>query len=203
MKKIFALPVTIALLLPLPAFSAMVTFDDWGGNVSADYTLTIDDNTAGKFTFDATVEAGFTAKMLAIAFNVSGAFDYTSLNLGLMNVSTGLGTVAFDTTVCDSNQGCNFNGATSDPFDVIVRFAVQGNGVGSASFEIAKLTGMTVDDFTRVGIRAQDTGPIGCVALNNCNSDKAIAPPPVPEPATLLLLSSGLLLLRLRAKARH
>ena len=200
MKRILLLPAYVALLLPLPALSAVVTFDDWGGNVSADYTLTIrDDVTLNKFTIQADVDAGFTAAMLAIAFDVASPFDYDAGNLGLENAAPGPATPAFDTTVCNPSQGCNFNGATSDPFDVIVRFAAQGNGVASASFEIANLGGMTVNDFTRVGIRAQDTGPVECLRLRNCDSDKAISPPPVPEPTTLLLVGSGLLLLHRRA----
>lgn len=200
MKKLLLLPLTLALFLPLPAFSAVVTFDTWGGVVFADYTVTVDDSPAGAIKFTASVDAGYTADMLAIGFNVGPTIDYNSGNLGLANVSTGMGSAAFDTLVCDPSQGCNFNGVTSDPFDVIVRFATQGNGVPSAMFEISDLGGsVTAADFTRIGIRAQETGPISCISDGTCESNKAIST--VPEPGTLLMLGAGLMVLGVRARS--
>lgn len=212
MKRLLLVPMMLVLLLPVSASALVVQFDTWGGNVSSDYTVQIDDGfTAGKIRFTATVDAGFTAKMLAVAFDTVAPV-YTSMNLDLMMVTPLVpgGTSAFNTLVCNPNQGCDFNGATMDPFDVIVRFADQGAGVATAIFEISDVGGaVSASSFTRVGIRAQDTGPVSCITQQNCDSDKAISttgtvpPSEVPEPGALLLLGTGLLLLRLSTKAKR
>lgn len=176
------------------AFAAIITFSDWMDTETptADYTLTIDDNTPGRFTFNASVDDGYSGSMLAIGFGTTSGFNYTSANLGLLPDTY---TTAFDTLVCNPNQGCNFNGTGLGAFDVIVRFAAQGAGVSTVSFSINQLAGMTLADFNVVGIRAQDTGPNG----GRLDSDKVWSTTPttppvgVPEPGSLALLGAGLL----------
>ena len=173
MQPIHLFVSAVTLMISLSAFGTERIFEDWEGNVSADYTLTIDDRTPDRFSFHVDVNPDSEADMLAIGFDVDGPPEYDDANLDLMG-GPGL-SAAFDTTVCHPNQGCNFNGAVDGPFDVVVRFARQGKGVSSVDFSIARPNGLTIETFSRVGIRAQNTGPEGCSTTNSCSSDKAVS----------------------------
>jgi len=168
-----------------------------GGSDASDYNVTIDDNTAGRFTFNVSVTAlalttDPNTDLLGFFFDAGGNY-FSDSDLGISGsdvTSTG-----FNTLSC--GKGCNLNGLTSDAFEVGVRIGNNGSPyIPTTTFSINALSGMSLNDFTRVGVRAQSTGFTGN------GSDKAIIFSRVPEPASLLLMSVGLIGLGVMRKKR-
>ncbi|MGF1685733.1 PEP-CTERM sorting domain-containing protein [Photobacterium japonica] len=181
---------------------------------TAGYTYSINDNTAGRFTFNISVPQT-DADILAVAFNTDGATEYTSANLDVMNFSaiarSGGPAVAptntfFNTSNCGA--GCNFNGSVDPaPFDVILRVGNQGSPLTDwyydVSFDIADL-GLSLNDFIAVGIRGQSVLGSGSdkafQEIPECPNTRAgvtrdcppSGPPQVPEPASFGLFLMGM-----------
>jgi hypothetical protein len=171
----FVASAVFALAMATAANAATVTY------INADPTpvmeLTVDDNGGSDlWTFSLETTVGMT--------------DYLAFTLyGDGNAQ-----------VSDCEQGCNFNGSGSASlFDYIIKFASQGgsadNYVKTVQFTIA-LAGATWDFFTQFGIRAQSTSNLE----QSIKADLTI--PPVPQPAGLPLLLSGLLAAGLLVRRR-
>jgi len=198
--------VVFALAMATGAHAATVTY------INADPTpvmqLTVDDNDgSGVFTFSFETTAG-TADYLALGFNLGGlplveddivlvrATNASNYPISPMLTLYGDGSASQS----DCEQGCNFNGSGSETlFDYIIKFASQGgntdNYVKTVQFTIT-LAEATLESFTQFGVRAQSTS-------NDGGSIKAdLTPSPVPLPAGLPLLLSGLLAAGLLVRRR-
>ena len=179
----------LLLLLSQQATATIITFNNWthaSGSDPADYTVTVDDNTAGFLTFNIAVNTSTLpdADLFGFFFDGGNSWDASSAIVSGSNV-TG---VYYNTLRCGA--GCNVNGLTTDPFDVGVRFLDSGSSSGnllSTSFTVAAL-GLSISDIGRTGIRAQSSGASGN------GSDKALSVS-VPEPASVALIGTGLMLL--------
>jgi len=181
------------------ANGGMITFDDWASNEngSGNYVLNINDDTAGLFSFDLTVTP-WNAEALGLFLDL-GNNDVTD------TVVTGANVSLFDTDTSSNNcgQGCNLNGLNPtliDPdgeWEYVFRLGEQGfDGIQSFSWTIGD-TGLTLDDFSIAGIRAQQFCDSGeTLPDGDCDgSDKSVSPPdtPIPEPAIMALFGVGLL----------
>ena len=184
-----------------------ITVNTWNDTdtPTAGYTYSVNDNTAGRFSFGVSVPQN-DADMLAIAFNIA-SFTYNAGNIDVQNflatsrdgstqtASTGL---YFATSSCGT--ACNFNGVPVTPFDVILRVGDQGSSLDNwfydVSFDIAA-NGLTLADFEHFGVRGQ--------TVLGSNSDKAYQDTPcpnasvqgvpcngVPEPASLGMFALGI-----------
>lgn len=184
----------VLFVLSASASATIITYDSWmhdGGSTPADYTLTIDDMiNPGRYTYNVSVNPGFTADILALAFS---GIDYNAGNIDAMGAD--ISGLFFDTNMC--GMGCNFNGGITPmgfTFDYIVRVGSAGMGGGSGllstSFTTAALG--TINDFGIAGVRSQTSGTAG----GQTGSDKATSPPgttvEVPEPASMALMGLGL-----------
>ena len=197
MKRSISLSIFGLLLLSSQhAAATMITFDSWvhtGGSDPADYVVTVNDNTSGVLTFGISVNTSTLpdADLFGFFFDTNGI-----INAGNPTTITGpdVTGVYYDTLSC-GGQGCNLNGLTSDTFDVAVRLQDSGSNNGNliwTNFTVALVTGLSIYDIDRVGVRAQSSG------LTGNGSDKAmssIGTVSVPEPASVALLGAGLMVL--------
>jgi hypothetical protein len=195
----FVASAVFALAMATAANAATVTY------INADPTpvmeLTIDDGGGGNvfnFSFETTVG---TADYLALGFNFEGSLDGATIELvSAENASDDdiypllalYGDGLEQTGDCE--QGCNFYGdGSASLFDYIIKIGLQGgnadNYVKKVEFTISftEPSEVTLDDFSQFSIRAQSTSNLE----NSIKTDLTISP--VPLPAGLPLLLSGLL----------
>ncbi len=179
----------------------MIQYDNWSGNVTADYHVTINDNVANYFTVHIQVDPGYQADVLAFGFNNGDRYN-SSADLGFTAVSptasgyaTGYPEFFFDTASCGT--GCNWNGVVS-AFDTVIKLQSPGAGNGiweDITFRITRLATDSLALFGTVGLRSQSVGTDACTSCSG--SDKAFAavspPTQVPEPSTSSLLIGALL----------
>lgn len=179
--------------------------------------LTVDDAASpGKFRFSLTTEIG-TADYLGLGFNFAGA-GISQSDISLVSALNKNGAQIFPAlklygnntesqTVCGDNPGdaCNFQGGGSrSVFDYIIRIGEQGGGgqgginyVASVVFDIAAV-GSLDSLFTDFAVRAQSTTNEG----GSIKTDLTPTPSPVPLPAGLPLLGSGLLAIGIMRRRR-
>ena len=204
---------TFAFVSPV-ASAGLIQYDNWSGNVTADYHVTIDDNTANFFTVHIQVNPGYQADVLAFGFDNGDRYQ-NEADLGFTAVSPNSSAYAtdypefyFDTGSCGT--GCNWNGVVS-AFDTIIKLQSTGaaNGIWEdVTFRITRLATDSLSLFGTVGLRSQSVGTDPCTSGACTGSDKAYAaaspPTSVPEPNALTLLLGSLLVfafMRRRAAA--
>ncbi len=191
--------------------AAEITYDTWttNENDSGNYILTINDNTAGKFNFNLTVDPwnaealglfiDFGDKPIGLTNVDNGAtpdpLDITAV--GLSNVSP-VGEVAVfntDTSSDGCGQGCNLQGLSppvavpDGQWELVFRLGSQGfDSIQTFSFTTNDF-GLTLADFGLAGIRAQQyCDPGDLLPGDTCDgSDKSYGstnggPGPEPDP---------------------
>lgn len=208
MFKVVALTTTMALGFGSLANAATVTYSN--AEATPQFLLTVDDAVSpGKFRFSLATLVG-TADFLGLGFNFGGTSlvqsaitlisatrqDNTAINPALVLSGNNTGSQE------KCGTGCNFKGAGSrSVFDYIIRIGENGGGqnnyVKTVVFDIAA-TGSLTGLFTDFAVRAQ--------AVNGNDSIKTDlepnAPAPVPLPAGLPLLGSGLLAIGILRRRR-
>jgi hypothetical protein len=187
------------------------TNDDGTGN----YILTINDDTAGRFSWSLTVDP-WNAEALGLFVDL-GDTGPLATPVSLYNVTpTGeVSVYATDTSSGDCGPGCNINGLNDlvipDPdgeWELVYRLGSQGfDQIQTFSWQTDNF-GLTLDSFGLVAIRAQqlcDEGEL--LPDGSCGgSDKSFLPgpgtdpdpdpdPTVPAPTPLLLIGLGSLAL--------
>ncbi|WP_424969073.1 VPLPA-CTERM sorting domain-containing protein [Dinoroseobacter sp. S76] len=181
------------------------TYNNAGASEQADWRVSVNDDTAGILSFDISIDAGSSATgdILGFAFDLADPGLMQS-DISNFTSSTGEGITGFftDSTSCGAG-GCNFNGATSDDFDYIVRVGNQGSSGGSVTslsfdLDVSDTFMLSASTLTRVGIRSQSLGaaPSGGGGSSkdihtSPNELVATAPIPLPAGAWLLLTAIG------------
>jgi hypothetical protein len=199
MKKISSVPkaaryalAAAAITFLNPASAAIIdslSFGNWTSNDSVDVTPTfnvgLDDG--GFFVVDVDIASGST-----YSGEISGIFfDLGVNNFASSNISYAAGYTG-DTHTNYATDTDKINGVTTinplGAFDVVLGFKPFAEG--AVQF-LVDANGLTLDDWTRVGVRWQDVNsPEG--------SDKVISTTvvrSVPEPDSVALLGAGLLAL--------
>ena len=121
---------TAAFVSPL-ASAGLIQYDNWSGNVTADYHVTINDDTANYFTVHIQVDPGYQANVLAFGFNNGDRYNsiadlgFTAVSPNAASYDTGYPEFFFDTNDCA--MGCNWNGVVS-AFDTIIKLQSTGAG---------------------------------------------------------------------------
>jgi hypothetical protein len=206
----FVASAVFAFVMATAANAATVTYTNADATPVMELTIGTEDG-SGVFTFSFKTTVG-TADYLALGFDIAGedANLITQLKIGDAtgtNFTNGIITPELvlygDNSGSQSSceQGCNFNGSGSETlFDYIIKIGLQGgngdNYVKTVEFTILGLEELTLDDFSQFSIRAQSTSnPEGSI-----KTDLTLTP--VPLPAGLPLLLSGLLAVGLLARRR-
>ncbi|WP_424964607.1 VPLPA-CTERM sorting domain-containing protein [Dinoroseobacter sp. S375] len=192
------------------------TYNNPGANEQVDWRVSVNDDTAGILSFDVSIDAGSSATgdILGFAFDLADA-GLTQSDISNFTSSTGEGITGFftDSTSC-GNGGCNWNGATSDDFDYILRVGAQGSANGSITslsfdLDVSDTFMLSTSTLTRVGIRSQSLGAApngggGSSKDINTVPNELVATTPIPLPAgawLLLTAMGGLGVARLRKRS--
>jgi hypothetical protein len=183
------------------------SFDQYGSDF-VNYVVTIDDLTADVFTVNVKIAENSpnSGDILGIAFDLNYEFTDKNLNIKGSDITK----IGFNTL--NNQGGNNFNGSGANLFsggtpDVLLTIGRSGSGfdfITQTSFTIASLGNALDAAFsgTVFGIRAQTVG------LNGNGSSKDIASfftfegAPVPVPAVVWFMGTGLLGLLGFARAR-
>ncbi|MBS3954639.1 MAG: hypothetical protein KGZ88_16930 [Methylomicrobium sp.] len=211
MRKITPSSAMLAGLLMASAGSASagtVTFNNFVqyGSDAVNYVVTID-QLADVFNVNVKIAENSpnTGDILGIAFDLN--YEITASDIDGDDITK----IGFNTL--NNQGGNNFNGAGASEFsggrpDVLLTIGNSGSGfdfISQTSFTIAILDGITLENAfsgTAFGIRAQSVGP----NRNGSSKDIAIISPdggaPIPVPAAVWFMGTGLLGLLGFARAR-
>jgi hypothetical protein len=187
------------------ASAATLTFGPTGWDYNeagqVPWVVSIDDNTAGEWNVSLSIASGpgtDTGAILGFGFDTSlvglTAASFALVSANTVEVITG----TFQNAVA-CGGGCNFNGATNDAFDWIIRLGKSGTSDGLLNdivFKIFTAETLALDSFTRVGIRAQGVGAGpngGTGSAKDIHDDPDFdTPATVPLPAAGWLMLAGL-----------
>ncbi|SNR23258.1 VPLPA-CTERM protein sorting domain-containing protein [Paracoccus sediminis] len=209
-KTLKALIVTAGLSLGAAASANAATLTFTNADPTPQFSLTVDDSASpGKFRFSLSTLVG-TADLLGLGFFFGGA-SLSQSDISLVSATRADNQSIMPTLELFGNntgqqgrcgQGCNFNGSGSrSVFDYIIRLgdngAGQDNFVKSIVFDIAA-TGPLATLFSDFGVRAQRVNGDASIKTDLEPNDLA----PVPLPAGLPLLGSGLLAMGILRRRR-
>lgn len=161
LKGLFATS-ALAAIMSTGANADQITFETWITNEgdTGNYILTIDDNTAGSFNYNVTIDP-WNAEALGLFLDL-GDFDLPG-PVGLTNESPAgeVALYATDTSSMDCGDGCNLSGLDPtliDPdgeWEMVFRLGQTGfDSIQTFSFTTNDF-GLSLTDFGMAGIRSQ------------------------------------------------
>ncbi|MDP2178292.1 hypothetical protein [Methylicorpusculum sp.] len=183
------------------------SFDQYGSDF-VNYVVTIDDVTTDVFTVNVKIadNSPNTGDILGIAFDLNYGFTASQLNIKGSDITK----VGFNTL--NNQGGNNFQGEGKDLFsngtpDVLLTIGRSGSGfdfITQTSFTFASLGKNLEDAFlgTAFGIRAQSVGLNGEGSSKDIATTSTFEGSPVPVPAAVWFMGTGLLGLLGFARAR-
>lgn len=188
------------------ASAATVTYTN--AEATPKMELTIDDSGVNSYRFSLSTLVG-TADFLALGFNLFGSLNpLTSASFSLVSATNASNVAITPSLVLFGNDtgsqatcgtGCNFNGAGSaSTFDYILRIGEAGgnaaNYVKTVVFDLAYTGSLADNPFSQLALRAQSTSNPGGSIKTDLVPDGGGVTTPVPLPAGLPLLLSGMAL---------
>lgn len=184
-KAVAGMAAAVGIVAAAPANAAIIEFTNWVSNdaVLVLPTFTVEEQSGGfRVTVGVDGASPNPGLLSGIFFDLSDLISETDIAFPIAIDNFGNNTV-------DVGGGVNLNGLTSDLFDVGFGFAQTSIYPTALMFSVSDLGGaLTLDDWTRVGLRFQTVG------ANGEGSDKLLSASvgEVPLPAALWLMTAGL-----------
>lgn len=176
------------------AASVLFTSFDQYGSDHVDYVVSIDDLTTGFFNINVTIAdtSPNQGDILGIGFDLS--YQVTAADISGSDITK----IGFNTL--NNHDGNNFNGSGASLFsggsaDILLTIGNSGSGsdfITSTQFVIASLGNSLENAFSLFGVRAQSVGANGSGSSKDIAITSTYDGAPVPVPAAVWFLGSGL-----------
>ncbi len=204
--------VGVAALASSAVASASIIYSDFDheGSDTVDYRVEVSHNqTAGLFdiSYEVTNSASV-GKFSGFFFDLSS--DYNASNIGLTNEFTPSGAsvcgMGFGVKKVKGSKGCNSN-LNEGTFDVGLAWKTNDLTVAPfvGSFSISDLGHLALEDWGKIGMRAQDVNGGGSAKEVQFTPDVSAPPVAASEPGTIALIGLGFmgLIMSRRSQRKH